>query len=299
MELIKHYFSRINILLAIVLNTINKIQFSEKKNKQASFIFNLILLVWLAHLLANTIFQLLVDNQTTTIETHQSIVKKQSQKLTLPLNLFGIVKQKPKTYSRTKNTRLNLNLIGILNQGKKSLAIIKYNSKDNIYQIGDTIASGVTLKDVKKKYIILSRHGNLEKLQLKQAKLNKFIETQSKNTNRNAKTKVAKLSNTQKKVVKKYQRQLLTNPISLFQLVGIKPKYENDRLSGFLLFPTNERKLFFDLGFKKNDILIEINQNPLTNMGQAMRLSRGLAKQTNFTLTVKRNQQIKILSIKL
>lgn len=296
MKPIKPYFLQLNMLRTTVLNRMYKTQFSQKKNQQTSFIINLILLVFLAHLLTKLIWQLSTDNSVI-IETHQTIVKKNNQKLKLPLNLFGIVTQKTQTYSNTKNTRLNLNLIGILNQGKKSLAIIKYNSKDNIYQIGDTIASGVVLKDVKKKYIILSRNGHNEKLRLKQTKLNKFIQTHTKNKNTNKNT--AKLSNTQKKVVKKYQRQLLTNPISLFQLVGIKPKYDNDRLSGFLLFPTNERRLFFDLGFKKNDILIEINQNPLTNINQAMRLSRDLAKQTNFTLTVKRNQQIKILSIKL
>ncbi len=299
MKLIERYFSQLNTLFTIVLNAICKIQFSQSRNQKASFIFNLILLVFLAHLLTSLIWQSLSDNHATIIETHQSVFKKQSQKLKLPLNLFGVVKQKTQSYSQTKNTRLNLNLIGILNQGKKSLAIIKYNSKDNIYQLGDTIVSGVVLKDIKKRYIILSRHGSLEKLQLKQAKINQLIQLQKRKTNRKVRPNIARLSNVQKKVVKKYQRQLLTNPVSLFQLVGIKPKYVNNRLNGFLIFPTNERKLFFDLGFKKNDILIEINQNPLTNMNQAMRLSRELAKQTSFTLTVKRNQQIKILSIKL
>jgi general secretion pathway protein C len=206
------------------------------------------------------------------------------------MHLFGIVDKKNLTYQKTKNTRLNLSLIGILNQGKKSLAIIKYKSKDNIYQIGDMIASGVTIKDIKKKYIILSRHGQLEKLVLIQKSIKKFV------TNNN---KVSKLSVSQKNKVKKYQKQLLTNPVSLFALVGIKPKYVNNKLSGFSLFPTKERKLFYDLGFKKGDILIEINQNKLININQAMQLGRELANQTNFDLTVKRNQQIKILSISL
>jgi general secretion pathway protein C len=87
--------------------------------------------------------------------------------------------------------------------------------------------------------------------------------------------------------------------VSLFALVGIKPKYVNNKLSGFSLFPTKERKLFYDLGFKKGDILIEINQNKLININQAMQLGRELANQTNFDLTIKRNQQIKILSISL
>jgi general secretion pathway protein C len=269
-------------------------KFTDKANKQSSFFFNILLLIWLAHLSTNLIWQsveLLDAEPKYAIQNLKNIIKKQNQTLSLPIHLFGIVDKKNITYQKTKNTRLNLNLIGILNQGKKSLAIIKYKSKDNIYQIGDTIASGVTIKDIKIKYIILSRHGDLEKLLLTQKSIKKFV------TNNN--NKVSKLSVSQKNKVKKYQKQLLTNPVSLFALVGIKPKYINNRLSGFSLFPTKERKLFYDLGFKKDDILIEINQNKFTSINQAMQLGKELANQTDFDLTVKRNQQIKILSISL
>ncbi|WP_300429070.1 type II secretion system protein N, partial [Candidatus Thioglobus sp.] len=66
-------------------------------------------------------------------------------------------------HDNIKSTRLNLTLIGILNQYQQSLAIIKQGSgKDKIYKINDFIDSSTLIKEIHAKYIILSRNGSFE-----------------------------------------------------------------------------------------------------------------------------------------
>jgi type II secretory pathway component PulC len=79
----------------------------------------------------------------------------------------------------------------------------------------------------------------------------------------------------------------------------VQPNFNNGELSGFIIAPGIERALFEDLGFQKNDIIMNINNNELNNLSQAIKLRDVFTDKKLFDIIIKRKGQTKYLSINL
>lgn len=216
------------------------------------------------------------------------------ESMLMPNNLFGMLDStnNQQQHNNIKSTRLNLTLIGILSQNQQSLAIIRQGGgKDKIYKLNDFIDSSTMIKEVHAKYVILSRNGNLEKLTIKR---NKIDFTKSKKIHEKS-----PINTVSKSKLLGYLKQLDTNPKKLLSIVSVKPNYTKNGMHGFIISPGIERKLFSELGFQKNDIIVSINNTELTNLSQAIKLRKELSKQQYFDFTIQRNGQTLPLSINL
>ncbi|MDH5436313.1 MAG: hypothetical protein OEX83_06090 [Gammaproteobacteria bacterium] len=113
--------------------------------------------------------------------------KTQSANTINQLYLFGQATQQQPTATPTPitapETRLNLKLNGIISSDGENTAgaiIEKSAGKQEYFSLGDTISNGVTLKEVYKDRIILSRNGRLETLSLPKTNINANINTDTR-----------------------------------------------------------------------------------------------------------------------
>ena len=265
----------------------------KKINDVIALVSTLALVIFTASIISKVIWQVLEKNnsfpvsKTLDINTTQTIVNSR-----LPSNLFGsLTATEPAKYSKIEKTRLNLVLVGILAKQENPSVIIKQQGdKENIYQINDFITPTTILKEVFSEYVVLERNGNLEKLEI----IRKGLE--GSNTN-NASS--YEISNSNKSKLSQYLQDLNNKPENLFNVLSVKPNYTNGELRGFIISPGTEKALFEGLGFQKNDIILNINNNELTNLSQAFKLRSVLVEQKLFNFKVERKGQIKFLTINL
>ena len=265
----------------------------KKINDVIALVSTLALVIFTASIISKVIWQVLEkDNsfpasKTLDINTTETIVNSR-----LPSNLFGsLTSSEPAKYSKIEKTRLNLVLVGILAKQENPSVIIKQKGdKENIYQINDFITPTTILKEVFSDYVVLERNGNLEKLEI----IRKGLE--ESNTN-NAPS--YEISNSNKSKLSQYLKDLNNKPENLFNVLSVEPNYSNGELRGFIISPGTEKALFEGLGFQKNDIILNINNNELTNLSQAFKLKNVLVEQKLFNFKVERKGQIKFLTINL
>ena len=169
----------------------------------------------------------------------------------VPFGLFGSVK-KHNNYKAVKKTRLNLNLIGTLSSGVKSLAIIKdRRGEAKIYAIGDLVAPSAYLEDVQEKMIVIRRGKELEKISInfKEANLSSKMPTLNLKSKKPAASKKptqkitkSKLNAKQKKRIQSYLSQLKNDENTLKSIIITK---DNPGQRGIAIYPGSEAGLFF------------------------------------------------------
>ena len=265
----------------------------KKINDVIALVSTLALVIFTASIISKVIWQVLEkDNslpasKALDINTTETIVNSR-----LPSTLFGsLTSTEPTKYIKIEKTRLNLVLVGILAKQENPSVIIKQQGdKENIYQINDFITPTTILKEVFSDYVVLERNGNLEKLEI----IRKGLE--ESNTN-NAPS--YEISSSNKSKLSQYLKDLNNKPENLFNVLSVEPNYSNGELRGFIISPGTEKALFEGLGFQKNDIILNINNNELTNLSQAFKLKNVLVEQKLFNFKVDRKGQIKFLTINL
>ena len=265
----------------------------KKINDVIALVSTLALVIFTASIISKVIWQVLEkDNSFPASKTLDINTTETSVNLRLPSNLFGsLTSSEPAKYSKIEKTRLNLVLVGILAKQENPSVIIKQQGdKENIYQINDFITPTTILKEVFSDYVVLERNGNLEKLEI----IRKGLE--ESNTN-NAPS--YEISNSNKSKLSQYLKDLNNKPENLFNVLSVEPNYSNGELRGFIISPGTEKALFEGLGFQKNDIILNINNNELTNLSQAFKLKNVLVEQKLFNFKVERKGQLKFLTINL
>ena len=265
----------------------------KKINDVIALVSTLALVIFTASIISKVIWQVLEkDNSFPASKTLDINTTETSVNLRLPSDLFGsLTSTEPAKYSKIEKTRLNLVLVGILAKQENPSVIIKQQGdKENIYQINDFITPTTILKEVFSDYVVLERNGNLEKLEI----IRKGLEESNSN---NAPS--YEISNSNKSKLSQYLKDLNNKPENLFNVLSVEPNYSNGELRGFIISPGTEKALFEGLGFQKNDIILNINNNELTNLSQAFKLKNVLVEQKLFNFKVERKGQIKFLTINL
>jgi type II secretion system protein C len=264
----------------------------KKINNSIALVCTLALIIIAASIITKVVWQILDKDSSFPITKTLTSNIVTSTLLSLPINLFGAEDsyEKP-NHSKIETTRLNLVLVGILSgQENPSVIISKEGEKEKIYQINDLITPNTTLKEVFSQYVILDRNGSIEKLEIKREKMVVSFTPD---------TSDFKITQPNKLKLKNYLKDLKTNPEDLFEVLSVQPNFVNGKLRGFIIAPGIENELFRDLGFEKNDIIININNSDLNNLSEAIKLRDILVETKIFNITIDRKGQTKFLKINL
>ncbi|MET1256734.1 type II secretion system protein GspC [Aliikangiella maris] len=231
------------------------------------------------------------------------------------MNLFGaiieqVVEVKP-VVENVVETSLNLKLRGIYaaDTVEKANAIIEDDrGKQEVYFIGEKlkVSGRVYLRQVYADRVILETNGRRESLTLEQPEL--VIKTTSspyskappslptKDSPRRTKVDDKRKDDRLTEKLSEYRNKLSSDPQSVADIISGQPHYVNGELQGFRIQPGKDKRLFQELGLRRNDIVTSINGVGLTNIQDAMRLMGDMQSFKEMSVEIQRgNQQLNIL----
>jgi len=277
----------------------------QKINSKIALLVAFILLILLMSIASELVQQFF--QQDVPIKSFNYKAVNNSSKLSLPNHLFGKLNSPVKIHKRVKKTRLNLVLVGILNQKNQALAIIKQNNKEKIYKINDAINASASVKAIYSSYIIINHDGNDEKLSIKyRTAFKKTIKTKDREIKavepKVEQKKPAKQQSSSEALIDSTDKikleEMLSSPTKMLSAITVQPNYKGDDLHGFIVYPGKERILFKKIGLKSGDIILTINGIELDGWIKLISLKRELSKQ-NFDFVIERKNKQHFLSVNL
>ena len=214
-------------------------------------------------------------------------------------NLFGAVTKSVKTPvspaapQKKAATKLNLKLHGIVayKSSKKGFALIsKGSGVQKVYGEGDELQDGVTVSEVFSDKVVLDNQGKIEELLLpiKVDKSNsQKVTTIPENLPRGNVPSV-KPGDINLAAIR---QEALSSPQKLLDVASPSPAIINGKFIGFRVRPGRKRKLFRQLGFRPNDIIIEVNGIILDDSSKGAMVLGELSQASELSVTVKRGSQ--------
>jgi len=267
---------------------------------------NLLLIVWIAWLLASMTWGLLGERQTEETALPQVAPVKpqisQQEGLVRQLpnwHLFGEVAPEAEPVKAVvpvdaPDTRLKLSLHGTFSSADKDLAraiIADERGNEEMYAVGDILPGNAELSEIQADKVILLRGGRYEVLRLPRESL----AGDSGTTIISAAT--ASRSDTTSARLQELRQTLRQNPKSLFGLVRTIPKKDDQgKMIGYILQPGREAQLFDQMGLKPGDIVTRINDINLDNIASGMQALRSVQSGDTVSMTVQRGDQQQTLN---
>ena len=279
--------------------------------KHAALAVNVLLVVWIAWMLATVTWRVVEDPEPVAAEPVVSATPARpkphpdQQKIhAMPdWHMFGEagrVKVKVKTAvpAHAPDTRLKLVLHGAFASDDPKLAraiIADPRGKEQHYSIGDKVPGNAELSEVHPNKVILKRGGRFETLRLPEEKIGGGRVTAGRSISRNAAR-----TTSQAQRLKSLRRDLKQNPKSLYGLVRATPKKgEDGNMVGYTLQPGRDPQLFQAMGLQNGDVVTGINDVKLNSLANGMKALKSAQAGETVTMTVLRKDQEETLTFSM
>ncbi len=197
-------------------------------------------------------------------------------------------------------TRLNLKLRGIYaanNKSRSNSIIEDGKGKQAVYFIDDKleVSGRVYLRNVYSDRVILETNGRKEVLSLKDSlpaemkrkKSSELTLKKSKGNKVQDKRKNKKISQS----LNEYRKKLLENPMSLSDLVRMSPATKDGEAIGYRISPGKDKRLFTQLGLRRNDVITGVNGMSLANPADAMQLFGEIQNMQDIQVDILRGKE--------
>ena len=277
----------------------------SKHTQRAMWVINLLLIIWIAYMLASLTWELLspvesVDEIEVLTESAPAPVNPDRQLISqMPSwHLMGVALQgsqpvQTNTPVDAPETKLNLILKGALasNDPEHARAIIADpRGKEEQYAVGEQLPGNAELSEIHPDRVILKRNGRFETLRLPKDK-------RSSNTVA-SRTVSARPKASPRQRLSSARQQLQRGSPNLSNLVRATPKRgENGKTIGYTLSPGRDPDLFAQVGLQEGDVAIQINDIKLDNPTNSARALKSMQSGESVSVTVMRNDQEEVLSL--
>jgi general secretion pathway protein C len=281
--------------------------------RHAIRLLNLLLVVWIAWLLAATTWSIL--NKTQPVETvlPEAVPVtprvNQQEELVRQLpnwHLFGEAAQEAEPVKQAvpvdaPDTRLKLILHGTFSSADPELAraiIADERGNEEMYAKGDILPGDAELSEIQSDKVILLRGERYETLRLPRE------ETAGGGTIISVATESTydpeTVDNGTSERLQSLRQTLSRNPNSLFGLVRTIPKKDDQgKMIGYTLQPGREPELFEQMGLKSGDIVTRINDISLNNLASGMQALKSVQSGDTVSMTVLRGDQQQTLTFRM
>ncbi len=241
------------------------------------------------------------------------------------LALFGkveVAKQQPVVkkapLSKPKNPaalqRLDVTLIGVMlsSNPQNSYISIRDKGETRVLKSGAEIVDGVAVKTIRQRAFVAS-DGSAERVfylipadQLKASDREAGMLQEKPKTRRASfadRSDAAAISyqvdEETKLKLAEYREQLQENPLSLIDLVRVSPVQRNGELYGYRLLHGKDRKLLKSVGLRAGDIMLNVNDLPITDPAQLSEVIASLASGSMVNLRIERGGKPRDLNVVL
>lgn len=185
-----------------------------------------------------------------------------------------------------EETNINMTLKGTIasDQDAMSAAIISLGSDDEqVFTIGESVASGASLHAVYTDRVVLNENGKLTALYLPEETV------VAGRTQRRA--PVRRQAPAIQPAAESIQSVVASNVAKLSDVIRPTPYFVDGQQAGYRVYPGRDRSKFSALGLRAGDLIQEIDGQSLTDPGQAMQIFQSLGDATQVTVTIERNGQ--------
>lgn len=277
--------------------------------RRAIRILNLLLIIWIAWLLATMTWSLLAKPEPTVAALPETVTPtpqvNQQQALVRQLpnwHLFGEVAPEAAPVKTVvpvdaPDTRLKLSLHGTFSSDDAELAraIIADERRDEeMYAVGDILPGNAELSEIQADKVILLRGGRYEILRLPRDTI-----TGDAGGAVISAADASRVETTSERL-QTLRQNLRQNPKSLFGLVRTIPKKDDQgNMVGYILQPGREPGLFEQMGLKPGDVVTRINDVNLNNLASGMQALRSVQSGDTVSMTVLRGDQTEDLTFRL
>ena len=268
---------------------------------------NLLLVVWIASLLASLTWDLVTPRANGEVEHVElsplPVASDPGEQLIRQLpswHLLGEVakKQAPvivETPINAPDTRLKLVLHGVFASeitGKARAIIADPKGKEEQYAVGDMLPGNAELSEVYTDRVILKRNGRFETLRL----IQDSPSARTRATSSPGKT----LAANQQRRIRDIRRRIQQNPQTLLEIVRPRPyRGAGNVMTGYTLQPGREPELFADLGLQAGDVAIQINDVRLDSTASGMQALKSIQSGDTASMTILRDGQEQVLSLRM
>ena len=276
----------------------------SKNTQRAMWIINLLLIIWIASMLATLTWELLspaesVDEIEVIPGSAPAPVNPDRQLISqMPSwHLMGVAQQGSQpvpvnTPVEAPETKLNLILKGALasNDPEHARAIIADpRGKEEQYAVGEQLPGNAELSEIHPDRVILKRNGRFETLRLPRDK---------SSSNTVASRRVSARPSASPRARLNAARQQLKQGRNLPNLVRATPKRGADgKTVGYTLSPGRDPDLFEQVGLQAGDVAIQINDIKLDNPTDSARALKSMQSGESASVTVMRDGQEQVLSL--
>jgi general secretion pathway protein C len=270
---------------------------------------NLLLVVWIAWLLATMTWSVLSESEPAGTALPEAVpiapqVNQQDELVRqLPnWHLFGEVARETEPVKTVvpvdaPDTRLKLLLHGTFSSADAALAraiIADERGNEEMYAVGDIVPGNAELSEIQVDKVILLRGGRYEILRLPRD----TIAGDGEIATNSAATVSPSYATSQR--LQSLRQTLRQDPKSLFGLVRTIPKKDDQgKMIGYILQPGRESELFEQMGLKPGDVVTHINDVNLDNLASGMRALRSVQSGDTVNMTVLRGDKQENLSFRI
>ncbi|MGB0495008.1 MAG: type II secretion system protein GspC [Kangiellaceae bacterium] len=197
-------------------------------------------------------------------------------------------------------TRLNLKLRGIYaatNKSHSNSIIEDGKGKQAVYFIDDKleVSGRVYLRNVYSDRVILETNGKKEVLSLKDSLPSEMKRTNnSRLTLKKSKGKKVEDKRKNKQIsqsINQYREKLVNDPMSLMELVNLSPATKDGETIGYKISPGKDKRLFTQLGLRRNDVITSVNGMSLASPQEAMQLMGEIQNMQDIQVDILRGEE--------
>jgi len=280
-----------------------------ERSGQLARLVNILLVVWLAWLLASLSWLLFPEpesaSQPQPLATVPASIQRQQPRIDeqqiAAWHIFGVAGEEQKVVQaavEAPDTSLKLTLRGVFasdDPGEARAIIGDPRGQEEHYSVGDPLPGNAKLTEIYPDRIILERNGRYETLRLPRELTSAPGDGGGVNQPR-----VENAGNTGKAAAfARYRNEVKRNPSSFLNYVRATPARQDGKFIGFRLQAGRERGALKELGLQPGDIVTSINGVQIDSPARGMQAMQALGEGENIKVTLLRGGQETSLSLVL
>ena len=221
----------------------------------------------------------------------------------------------PKKKAAPAEIKINVVLTGLIQNGDESLAMLQIDKgAAGIYVVNDPLKDGVSLAEIRSDGVVLRKGGLTRFIPLVAAKSDLFVAIRTEERKQEVINReppdvsrggdnsfeeitVARLPQREQQEIARFQKKATEKPLDVLKDVNINEVKENDTLLGYSIQYNINPALLRALGLLPTDVILEVNNIPVSQIRRQPGLVASLLTTKNFTVLLRRNGALKTLNI--
>jgi general secretion pathway protein C len=200
--------------------------------------------------------------------------------------------------------RMRLDVLGIVDSDTpgNSYIVIKEKGQTMVLQEGDEIRDGISVKRIDPKSFIATDGSGDKVFEIEMLSEGSDIITPEEDAADTGEASSVDFRVTNQQVLEKieeYKTTLASNPLDLVGQIRVQPVPRDGSTYGFRVYPGRDRTLLTGVGLRPGDILISVDDTPLSDPGQLETIINSLSQSNTFQLKIERGGEVRDINVVL